>query len=279
MSGSKAIGFVFVVATFCFAGFAGWAGHSHDHFVGTVSAEEADAKWGDLSGQFIYGGEPPVPEALELNKDAEFCGPFDLHSEQLRVDKESRGIANVVIWLEMPRRQTPPIHESYAESAKADVLLANKDCRFVPHVTTLRTTQKLLIKNDDKIAHNTAAYLKRNLPFNAVSPPETEDRRTARRVERAPAKVSCSIHAWMTGWLLVQDHPYMAVTDKEGRFTIKNLPAGEWTFHVWHEVPNDVTAASQESASQTWKKGLVTVTVKPGENDFGQWTLDPKLFK
>ena len=34
---------------------------------------------------------------------------------------------------------------------------------------------------------------------------------------------------------MVVDHPYAAVTDKEGKFTIPNLPVGEHEFRVWHE--------------------------------------------
>jgi len=239
----------------------------------------AAEEWGDLSGQFIYSGDPPQPAHLELNKDIEVCSKFEPHSEQLLVHPENRGIANVVIWLEHKRGDAPPIHPDYEKQAKAEVTLANDKCLFSPHVVTLRTGQPLIIHNADPIAHNTAAALRRNLPFNAVSSPNSKDQRTLKRPERKPVKVSCSIHAWMTGWLLVQDHPYMAVTDDEGRFTLKNLPAGEWTFQVWHEIPQEITTAAQDDKTATWKKGSVTVTVKPGKNDFGRWTLDPEMFR
>ncbi len=261
----------------------GWLGSTFgqpEGFVSVAAAEEEGAQsWGNLSGQFVYGGEPPAAEKLTLNKDVAFCAQFDTPSERLLVNKENRGIANVVLWLEKPRGKTPPIHESYAKTAEADVVLANDKCRFAPHVVTMRTTQKLLIKNDDAVAHKTAAYFKRNLPVHAVSAANTEDQRSVRRAEREPVKVSCSIHSWMTGWLLVQDHPYMAVTDDQGRFTIKNLPAGEWTFQVWHEIPEAVTTATSDGDAHTWEKGRLTVTIKPGENDFGTWTLDPELFQ
>ena len=31
------------------------------------------------------------------------------------------------------------------------------------------------------------------------------------------------------------DHPYMAITDSEGRFEIKALPIGKHKFRIWHE--------------------------------------------
>ncbi len=246
----------------------------------TGNKATAAQKWGHLSGRFVYDGEPPAQAKLQLNKDIEFCSPFEPKAEQLVVNQKNRGIANVVLWLEVPRRgPAPPIHQSYAKTAEKSVLLSNSKCRFNPHVTLLRTTQKLALKNEDTIAHNTAAGLKRNLPFNVVTPSGSTDERSVRKAERKPVKISCSIHAWMTGWLLVQEHPYMAVTDADGRFKIKNLPAGEWTFQVWHEIPQSITSAAQAGQKTEWKRGRVTVTIEEGENNFGEWTLDPSLFK
>ena len=53
--------------------------------------------------------------------------------------------------------------------------------------------------------------------------------------EIEPMLVRCDIHAWMKGHWLVVDHPYATITDKQGRFQIIGLPAGEHTFRIWHE--------------------------------------------
>jgi hypothetical protein len=39
----------------------------------------------------------------------------------------------------------------------------------------------------------------------------------------------------MLAWHLPLDHPYGAVTDEKGEFTIADLPAGEHRFLVYHE--------------------------------------------
>ena len=39
----------------------------------------------------------------------------------------------------------------------------------------------------------------------------------------------------MRAVLLVVDHPFAAVTDELGAFEIVNLPAGKYSFRVWHE--------------------------------------------
>jgi hypothetical protein len=59
----------------------------------------------------------------------------------------------------------------------------------------------------------------------------------------------------MTGYLLVRDNPYMAVTAKDGSFEIKNLPEGELEFQVWHEVPGILEV-------RDWKRGRFKFTVE-----------------
>ena len=40
-------------------------------------------------------------------------------------------------------------------------------------------------------------------------------------------------------WLII-DHPYAALTDKDGKFQIDNLPVGEHNFRIWHERIGDI---------------------------------------
>ena len=57
-------------------------------------------------------------------------------------------------------------------------------------------------------------------------------------------------------WLIL-DHPYMAVSNKAGRFVIGNLPAGKHELRIW-----------QERVGYVHKKmpgGKFYVTVKSGE--------------
>jgi hypothetical protein len=53
--------------------------------------------------------------------------------------------------------------------------------------------------------------------------------------ERLPIEVQCNIHSWMSARWLILDHPYGAVSGKDGKFTIADLPAGEHEFILWQE--------------------------------------------
>ena len=71
---------------------------------------------------------------------------------------------------------------------------------------------------------------------NAISPNDrTGIKLVYKRPEREPFSVKCDLHAWMSAYHLVLDHPFAAVSDAEGNFKIENLPAGNYQFKVWHE--------------------------------------------
>ena len=48
-------------------------------------------------------------------------------------------------------------------------------------------------------------------------------------------KLGCDVHRWMTAYVGVMTHPYFAVTDAKGTFTIGHVPAGTYTIKTWHE--------------------------------------------
>ena len=48
-------------------------------------------------------------------------------------------------------------------------------------------------------------------------------------------KVVCDTHAWMLGFVHVFDHPFFAVTNEQGGFSIPDLPPGSYLLKAWHE--------------------------------------------
>jgi hypothetical protein len=232
---------------------------------GTCLAQE----WGTVKGKVVYEGDAPAPANLNITKDIEVCGKHQLFDESVVVG-DGNGLANVAVYIYVKRGgDPPPIHESYKETATAEVSLDNLDCRFEPHITFLRTTQTLLIGNKDPVGHNTKIDCIKNAAINPIVPAGAELKQQFTEPESRPVPVSCSIHPWMKGHLLVKDHPYAAVTGKDGTFEIKNVPAGKWTFQFWHEKGNYLDSVVVNGSATKWKKGRVDVEVKAGDNDMG----------
>lgn len=248
--------------------------------VTALTCSAANAQWGNFSGTFVYDGAPPSPSPIVVTKDQAVCGKHDLVDESLVVNSENGGIANIVLYLYLGRRDKAPTpHPSYEESADAEVHLDNLNCRYDPHVALLRTSQTLVIGNKDPIGHNTKVDTLTNRPINPIIPANGSISQQFPKEERLPTKVSCSIHPWMNAIVVIKDTPYMAVSDANGKFTIENLPEGEWTFQVWHEKAGYIDSVIIDGKKTSWSKGRVEQKITSGDNDLGEIKVPASVFK
>jgi len=234
------------------------------------------AEWTTLRGRIVFSGELPEAEALEVTRDEDYCGPFGLKDESLIVNPENRGLKNVAIWLRT--KKAIPVHPSYKEAAKNPVILDNHECRFAPRMLTLRTQQTLRATNTDTVPHNLAVYARRNDPFSEIVPQRQSLEKVFARPESVPIRVDCSIHAWMRAWIVITEHPYAVVTDKNGRFEIAHIPRGTWTFRFWHERPGYVKELTQNRTPLKLKSGNQDIEIDGSVLDLGELTVDASMF-
>jgi len=87
------------------------------------------------------------------------------------------------------------------------------------------------------------------------------------------------IYPWFLGHVLVQDHPYFAVTDANGRFEIKNLPTGTWRFRVWHERSGYIQQVERNGIKENWERGHFEITISEGNNNIQNVDLPRKQFE
>jgi plastocyanin len=198
-----------------------------------------EAGYGTLKGQFILDGAIPDLKAAGTEADAnggdiKTCGGKTVPSELLVVDKATKGIANIFVYLQ---KAPEKIHPSLVKPAQAVIDFDQKVCQFLPRYLIVRVGQTVKVLSNDPVTHNTHTHPFRNTEFNQTIPPK--ERKgidiTFNAVEKRPMSVTCDIHRWMKSWWLVIDHPYAAVTDAEGKFAIGKIPAGEYEFIVWQE--------------------------------------------
>lgn len=243
---------------------------------GAAFADEA----GSLTGRIVYKGPAPAPEELSLNKDIAICSKTHPVDESLLVHREDRGLKNVVVWLEPEKgKSLPDVASSLNRKRPDEVVMTNQNCRFEPHIVAMTTDQTLVLGNDDPIAHNTLANLLYNSPFNEAIGTGSAVRKKLKRSERRPAEVSCPIHSWMKGWIVVKDHPYVAISNEHGRFQIVDLPPGEWTFQFWQEKAGYLSKLELKSGTVEDRKGIYRLMIKPGQNDLGEVAVDAALFE
>lgn len=204
------------------------------------SASALAEGWGGLSGQIVLNGAVPKPVLLHSKgaaiKDAEVCAAADTYSEEILVDSASKGVANCFVYLS---KAPKTIHPDLVKAADAKVIFDQKGCQFLPHSLIVRAGQAVEVISGDPIAHNTHTYPLRNQAVNVLIAPNTAKGSgvdvACNVAERMPHQVKCDYHPWMMAYWLVVDHPYAAITDKEGKFRIENLPEGEHELVIWHE--------------------------------------------
>lgn len=240
-----------------------------------VSGAARAAEWGTLTGRFVLDGAAPTPVKIKADKDPEVCAKHDLVEENVVVGKDG-GVQNVVIYL---NTKSPDVAPSYDATKTGKVTVDNSKCRFEPHVAFMRNTQTLELKNSDPIGHNTKADPIKNPGFNVLLPANGSVDQKLAQEETLPVKIGCNIHPWMGGYVVVRSNPYGAVSAADGKFEIKDLPAGkELEFRLWQETPGYLKNVKVGSASAD-TKGLVKLKIKPGANDVGDIKIPLSLLK
>ncbi len=240
-----------------------------------TSASGAD--WGTLKGRLVFEGDPGKPDAVNVNKDVEYCGKHNLVDETVVVgDKD--GLTNVFIYLYVKKGKSVDIHPDLEEPGDL-VVLDNKGCRFEPHALLVRTGQTLEIRNSDPgIGHNTNAQtLMRNPKFNEQVSNDSPLVKVFEKTEARPAEVACNVHPWMKSFVLIRDNPYMAVTSDDGSFEIKNIPAGKHEFAFWHEGVGNLRKLKL-GKSVTSRKGRAKLEIPAGDTlDLGDVKVSAKI--
>jgi hypothetical protein len=188
------------------------------------------AEWGSIKGRIIVEGTPAKLDPLTVTKDA-FCIASPPPNEKVVIGKDN-SLVNAIVYLRLNKNEHIEIHPDYTELLKRPVQLELKGCAFHPHVLLIRVGQTLKVKNADPLGHHASIS---SLVFSpAIEPGDFEVR--VSQASSLPMPLVCNIHPWMIGYTLSLNHPYMAATDTDGRFEIKNIPAGEHEFQFWHET-------------------------------------------
>jgi len=204
---------------------------------------------GTLNGHVKYDGKPPKTKRLRMDADP-VCGTSHsgpVYSESFKMADDG-SMAEALVYL----RNVP-----YSGGVPKDpAVLDQVGCVYDPHVFGMVAGQELLIKNSDATLHNIHSMPKVNKEFNFAMPRVVKKKKASfPKSEPDPFYIKCDVHPWMKTWVLVSDHPYFAVTDSNGKFSIDGIPAGTYEVVCWQEK---------------FKKSPLTATVTIGTGDTTQ---------
>jgi plastocyanin len=200
----------------------------------------------------MLDGAVPVAKPIDMSAEpyCEKLATTPLFPQQV-VTGADGSLANAVVYV----KDFPADYIVDAPPAAAS--LAQRGCMYDPHVVAVRAGQPLEIKNDDQATHNILAMPERNPKWNRSETPGAAPIDETFAIPELAIPLRCNVHPWMKSYVFAFSHPYFAVTGRDGRFELKNLPPGTYTIEAWQEKYGtqqaSVTVGPKESSAANFK--------------------------
>ena len=146
------------------------------------------------------------------------------------------------------------------DAPKDHIVIDQRKMAFLPHVVAVQQGTTVEFLNSDSVGHNVywpSISGNKKLSHNLGTWPKG-DKKPFQFNDLGVASLLCNVHPEMSGYVVVVPTPYFAVTDKDGNFEIKNVPAGKYTLKTWSEDGKPTTQAVDLSGASA----TVDLTVK-----------------
>lgn len=187
----------------------------------------------DVTGKVTLKGTPPPEKNIVFDDTCSALHPKVTTTRHYVVGKDN-GLANVFVYVSKGlegKKFTPP---------STVVEINQEGCMYDPYVSGVMVGQTLKFKNSDPLMHNVHALpiVDGNTEFNFAEPNQGDvnDTKWTASITKPEVmvKIKCEVHQWMFCYVGVVDNPFFAVTDQDGKFTIKDLPPGKYTLTAYH---------------------------------------------
>jgi plastocyanin len=142
--------------------------------------------------------------------------------------KGAKNSADAVVFIEK-------VGEKSFEPPKEHPVMDQKNLKFVPHVLPVVAGTTVDFLNSDKVLHNVFSPDNCAEKFNLGSWPQGQKKSFTFKTLGCSPVLLCNVHPEMEGYIVTLQNPYFAVTDKDGAYTIKNVPAGKYALKIWHQ--------------------------------------------
>ena len=196
-----------------------------------------------VTGTITTSAKPAAP--LQVTIDQKVCGTT-LPDEAMVVDAQGR-LANAVVTLVGLKR-----------AAAIDPVVTNEKCRFSPRVQIARPNANVRTTSKDPMLHTTQAQEQNGRTIFNVALPVPGINMTKAIGPAGIVRLSCNIHPWMRGWIFATDEA-SAISSRDGKFSIDNVPPGTYELRVWHE---SLKGASQKVTVVAEKPTVINFQMK-----------------
>jgi plastocyanin len=134
-----------------------------------------------------------------------------------------RPAKDVVVWLEIPGGPSDPPTRT--------IVLDQRNMQFVPRVLAVRVGAAVEMPNSDRLLHNVFSFRDGKVFDLGLYPVGAS--KTVTFDKPGLSRIFCNIHPTMAAYVLAVDSAYFAVSDAQGRFTVRDVRPGTYTYHAW----------------------------------------------
>jgi plastocyanin len=185
-----------------------------------------------ITGTVTYEGKVPNLRPLSMDADPVCASKHKepVPNQMLELGKTGNTMGNIIVRVVsgLPAGKTYP-------PPKDPVVMDQNGCIYEPHVFVIQEGQTFKVLNSDGILHNVHALPKVNAQFNMAMPASRKEAEHVFDKPEGPFEIKCDVHPWMTAYTMIVTNPFYDVTKADGKYTIKDLPAGTYEIEAWQE--------------------------------------------
>lgn len=183
----------------------------------------------DITGKITLKGTPPPEKELPLDAGCGALHPEGKPKTRLYAVSDG-GLADVLIYVkDGATGKTFPVPTE-------PLLIDQKGCEYHPYVSGTVAGQKIAVRNSDPVLHNvhTTPAVAGNAEKNLAQIPKSKDLEFSFNNPEQFLRFKCDVHPWMFAYVNVMPNPLYAISEKDGKYTIKNVPDGNYTVEAIH---------------------------------------------
>lgn len=167
---------------------------------------------------------PPLPGSGQCTVQ----GRIEVVNSRTKPQSGGSDASGVVVWLTPLKETARP--DNVAQTKRR---LEQRDKRFIPHVMVIQVGTEIDFPNHDPFFHNVfSVYDGKTFDLGLYADGES---RPVRFNRPGISYIYCNIHPQMSAVIVTVETPYFTVSEPDGNYFIRNVPAGEYRLNLWHE--------------------------------------------
>lgn len=206
----------------------------------------ANLKTNGIVGMVFLRGTPPPEKEIPMDPACGALHPGRKPQTRFFVVGTNDSLADVFVVLE------PMAGLGQWQPSAKPVEIRQRGCEYLPYVTAAQVGQVVRVFNDDPVMHivHPTPNSDRSKDSNRSQHPQAPPLDFTFPSAEWFVRFKCDVHPWMFAYVSVVEHPFFAVTDTTGWFSLPEPPPGAYTLRFIHRKTQSTTVQIKVQAGR-----------------------------